>query len=45
MQFGSHKTTVYYTAHPYGDFNFDEARKIRDGVELRSAWTLAQEEK
>jgi hypothetical protein len=42
IQFGGHKATIYYSTHPYGDFNFDEARKIRDGLELRDAWAFAQ---
>ena len=43
LQFGSHKATIYHSTHPYGDFNFPEERKIRDGLELRDAWTYAQQ--
>jgi hypothetical protein len=43
LQSGSHKTTIYYGTHPYGDFNFSEERKISDGLELRDAWALAQQ--
>jgi len=43
IQFGHHKSTIYYCTHPYGDFNFDEARKTRDGIELCDAWTFAQQ--
>lgn len=42
IRFGSHVTTVFYSTHPYGDFNFNEKRRIRDGFELREAWTRAQ---
>jgi len=42
IQFGNCKSTIYYSTHPYGDFNFDEARKISDGLELREAWYSAQ---
>lgn len=42
IQFGRHKATVYYSTHPYGDFNFSDERKVRDGLELRDAWHDAQ---
>lgn len=42
MRVGSRETTVYFSTHPYGDFNFDEERKSRDGAELRDAWDQAQ---
>ena len=42
IQFGRHKAAVYYSTHPYGDFNFSEERKFRDGQELRDAWNFAQ---
>jgi hypothetical protein len=41
FKIGSNVSTIYYCTHPYGDFNFDEARKVRDGLELRDAWTRA----
>jgi hypothetical protein len=41
IEFGSHVTTVFYCTHPYGDFNFNEERKIKDGIELREAWEHA----
>lgn len=44
IQFGSFTSTIYYSTHPYGDFNFNEARKIRDGLELRDAWSFSQQE-
>ncbi|HWG19430.1 MAG TPA: hypothetical protein VG225_02800 [Terracidiphilus sp.] len=44
MQFGSHKATIYYGSHPYGDFNFSEERKIRDGLELEDAWGFARQQ-
>jgi hypothetical protein len=43
MRFGKCKSAVLYSTHPYGDFNFDEARKVRDGLELRDAWSFAQQ--
>jgi hypothetical protein len=42
MRLGGHVTTVFLSTHPYGDFNFDEALKSRDGSELREAWERAQ---
>lgn len=42
MRVGSHLTTVFFSTHPYGDFNFDKDRKSRDGFELREAWDRAQ---
>ncbi|HEY1255361.1 MAG TPA: hypothetical protein VGF01_11310 [Terracidiphilus sp.] len=42
LKIGNNMTTVYYSTHPYGDFNFDDVRKVRDGLELRDAWTQAQ---
>jgi hypothetical protein len=42
MRIGSQVTSVYFSSHPYGDFNFDEERKSRDGSELREAWDHAQ---
>lgn len=41
FQVGDHVTTLYFSTHPYGDFNFDEARKTSDGSELQNAWTHA----
>jgi hypothetical protein len=41
MRVGSHPATVYFSTHPYGDFNFDEERKSRDASELRDAWAQA----
>lgn len=35
---GRHTTSVHCSSHPYGDFNFNEARKEGDAVALRSAW-------
>lgn len=42
MRVGGHTTTVFFSTHPYCDFNFDEERKRRDGSELREAWDWAQ---
>jgi hypothetical protein len=42
MQIGEHTTTLLFSTHPYGDFNFDEDRKERTAVELREAWKEAQ---
>lgn len=42
MQIGNQLVTVYFSTHPYGDFNFDDGRKNRDAIELRDAWERAQ---
>jgi hypothetical protein len=42
MTVGNHESTVYFSTHPYGDFNFNEERKARDASELQDAWTHAQ---
>jgi hypothetical protein len=42
MEVGSHEATMYFSTHPYGDFNFNEERKARDASELRDAWADAQ---
>jgi hypothetical protein len=42
MSVGSHTTTLYFSTHPYGDFNFDDERKNRDASELSEAWSQAQ---
>jgi hypothetical protein len=42
VRVGSRVTTLYFTTHPYGDFNFNEDRKNRDASELREAWDRAQ---
>lgn len=42
IRVGTHLTTVFFSTHPYGDFNFDEVRKERDGAELREAWEWSQ---
>jgi hypothetical protein len=42
MRVGSYVATVCFSTHPYGDFNFDEERKGRDGAELQEAWNQAQ---
>jgi len=41
IRIGRHTTTVFFSTHPYGDFNFDDARKSKDASELREAWDLA----
>ena len=42
MRVGDHMADFFCTTHPYGDFNFDQERKDRDGSELRAAWEQAQ---
>jgi len=36
---------VHYSSHPYGDFNFTEARKADDALALRHAWERSGEDK
>jgi hypothetical protein len=41
MRIGNHTTRAYFSTHPYGDFNFNEGRRIRNATELREAWNCA----
>jgi hypothetical protein len=41
VKIGSHNTTIYYSTHPYGDFNFSEKRKAEVGATLSQAWIVA----
>ena len=38
---GNHQCDIYFTTHPYGDFNFSEAHKLQEAGALREAWRLA----
>lgn len=40
--FGRHRTSVFYSTHPYADFAFTEQRRDQDAGELRAAWAQAQ---
>jgi hypothetical protein len=37
---GNHTTSVHYSTHPYGDFNFTADRKTHEAARLREVWTL-----
>lgn len=39
--FGQHRTSVLYSTHPYGDFNFSTQRRNQDASELRATWEQA----